>query len=62
MTFQFDKIIDTWKSIRDDSVRKKLCYDNITPIHCAAINPDVRPLKILYGVCNDQYIADSRQR
>ena len=48
-----------WKNIRASSVTKKP-HENkkITPIHCAAINPNVKYLKQLLDVEPDDSIRD----
>ena len=43
------------------SVTKKGPRD-MTPLHCAAANPDVGPLKEMFSVCPDFNLADNGQR
>ena len=56
---------DPWDgAIREISARKKGGLENkqITPLHCACINPDIGPLEALFKVCPDLYVADSEDR
>ena len=56
---------DPWEgSVREVSAKKKAGYENknITPLHCACINPSIGPLQALFRVCPDIYIADSDEK
>ena len=56
---------DPWDgTVREVSARKKGGWENkqITPLHCACINPSTGPLEALFKVCPDLYIADSEDR
>jgi ankyrin repeat protein len=47
--------------VRLVSVQKK-GPKGMTPLHCACSNPDVGPLKHLFGVCPDVNLGDDEQR
>ena len=47
--------------VRMMSVTKKGPRD-MTPLHCAAANPDVGPLKEMFSVCPDFNLADNAHR
>ena len=56
---------DPWDgTVREGSARKKAGYENkqITPLHCACINPSIGLLEALFKVCPDLYIADSDEK
>ncbi len=42
--------------------KKALNNDNVTPIHCACINPNVKYLKTLLSITQEYNIADKRGR
>lgn len=53
---------DLRANILPASVRKKPFYSKITPLHCAAINPNIKYLQTLVGVEPDINIVDKWQR
>eukprot|EP00095_Tigriopus_kingsejongensis_P005843 maker-scaffold697_size109876-snap-gene-0.23 protein:Tk05843 transcript:maker-scaffold697_size109876-snap-gene-0.23-mRNA-1 annotation:"poly(adp-ribose) polymerase pme-5-like" len=53
---------NSWKApIREASARKK-GPNGMTPLHCAAINPDISALRQLFLVCPDVNVVDNNQR
>jgi hypothetical protein len=48
--------------VREVSVRKKCESACITPLHCAAVNPDTRALEALFRVVPDVHVVDADQR
>ena len=53
---------DPWDGgVREASAKKKADWSNkqVTPLHCACINPDPGPLEALWKVCPDLHLCDS---
>ena len=56
---------DPWQgTVREVSALKKADWSNrqITPLHCASINPDIGPLEALFRVSPDVNVADGDQK
>ena len=56
---------DPWAgTIKEVSVKKKADYGNkqITPLHCACINPNTGPLEAMFRISPDLSMADTDQR
>ena len=59
----YNKVQKKWSELplREASAKKKAHF-GLTPLHCAAINPDTRPLQHLFKVCPDLYLQDDQGR